>query len=426
MSTNYQCARICCAVVQALHRAITVSRTAHPSTGDSAGAPGLFQVDTNTAPFGSEDATPGSRACVRVRAPLGRVGRVALLGAFWCPSLFPVASLGALFICSAPSGLGSPCLLLGFFFSLPCCAPAVSGVPCFPARGALGLGVLWSSRPPPPLCFWFFFLFLVAPALSPAFAVFWPGVPWALASGGPPASPPLFCFFFLCTPAVSGVPCFLARGALGLGVLWSSAPPYPPLFLFAFFFSCFFCAPFALLFRGFRPRVPWALAPCGPPAWPPSFLSSSFFSSVMPPRFFLLAVLLFCVCFLIFFFRFSFFRFCLFFPALVCRLCSAWASLCVLGCGVCSCVLLWALCAGGGPFALALCRWVPPGCASSVCVVACCVAVLWRVFCFARCCVACLCGPWLLLHAAALCCRCSVPCRGPWFCSVLGCDAALL
>ena len=42
-----------------------VSRTVRLSTGDSAGAPGLFRVDADTSPSGSEDATPGS-ACVCV------------------------------------------------------------------------------------------------------------------------------------------------------------------------------------------------------------------------------------------------------------------------------------------------------------------------------------------------------------------------
>ena len=56
-----------------------VSRTVRLATGDSAGAPGLFRVDANTAPFGSEDATPRFCACLRVHAPLG---------AFWCASPF--------------------------------------------------------------------------------------------------------------------------------------------------------------------------------------------------------------------------------------------------------------------------------------------------------------------------------------------------
>ena len=52
------------------------------STVDLAGAPGLFRVDADTSPFGSEDATPRSRACVPVRALLGRVRQAGLPGAF--------------------------------------------------------------------------------------------------------------------------------------------------------------------------------------------------------------------------------------------------------------------------------------------------------------------------------------------------------
>ena len=134
---------VCAAVVcRVWTRSLTcpVSRTVCLSTGDLAGARGLFRVDTDTAPFGSGNATPGSRACVRVRALIGRVGRAGLPGAFWCASPFPVAGLGALLVCSAPSGLGLPFLLS--------CAPVVSGVPCFPALGALGLGVLLPCPPP--------------------------------------------------------------------------------------------------------------------------------------------------------------------------------------------------------------------------------------------------------------------------------------
>ena len=43
-------------------------------------------MDADTAPCGSEDATPGSRAPVCVLALLGRVGRASLPGAFWCAS----------------------------------------------------------------------------------------------------------------------------------------------------------------------------------------------------------------------------------------------------------------------------------------------------------------------------------------------------
>ena len=47
-------------------------------------------------------------------------------------------------LCSAHSGLGSPCLLWCFVFFFRLCAPVVSGIPCFPARGSLGLGVLFA------------------------------------------------------------------------------------------------------------------------------------------------------------------------------------------------------------------------------------------------------------------------------------------
>ena len=273
-----------------------------------------------------------------------------------------------------------------FYFSFPCCAPVVSGVPCFPAQGTLGLRVLRSSRPP---------LFFAFGFLSPS------------------------------APTVSGVPCSSARGALGLGVLWSSPPP-ALLFLMFFglfrFVFLFFCAPLSLVIRCFPSGVPWALALCGPAARPPSVFFSS---SLVPPPF----VFCFARCapvFVSFLFFFLFLFLPLFSSSLVCPLCGASAGLCVLGCGVCWCVLLWVLCPGGGRSALALCRWVLPGCACSVCGVACRVAVFRFVLCFARCCVACLCEAWFLLRAAAPCCRCLAPCRGRWLCSVLGCGAALL
>ena len=51
---------------------------------------------------------------------------------------------------------------------------------------------------------------------------------------------------------------------------------------------------------------------------------------------------------------------------------------------------------------------------------------LWCVLCFAWCCVACLRRTLFLLRAPDPCCRCLVPRRGLWLCSVLGCGAALL
>ena len=117
-------------------------------------------------------------ACACVRALLGRVGRPGLPGAFWCASPSSVAALCALLVCSAPSGLGLPCVVVSVFF--------------FP------------------------FFFLVAPPLSPSFRVLGPGLPLALASCGPPAPlPPPFFFLFFCS--------------------CPSPPPPPGLFF------CFFC-----------------------------------------------------------------------------------------------------------------------------------------------------------------------------------------
>ena len=106
------------------------------------------------------------------------------------------------------------------------------------------------------------------------------------------------------------------------------------------------------------PGLSWPLTPCRTP--------SLFFSSP-PPRFFFPG-------FPVLFFFAAFFCFCRVLPSVCC-----WAGVCVLGCGVCWCVLLWELCPCGRRFALALCPSVLPGCACSLCLVACRVAcVQWR------------------------------------------------
>ena len=274
----------CAAVVWCVWtRSLTrpVSRTIRLSTGDSAGAPGT--PTPSLSGRRTQARVPRVCACACF---LGRVGRGGLPGAFECASPFPVAVHGALFVCSAPSRLGSPCL-------------------------------------------WFFLLsFPSAPALSPAFPVFRPWVPWALACCAPPPSLVFFfpCFLF-CAPSVSGVPCFPALGALGLGVLC----PAPPSLVFFVFFS--------LLFR--------VSLVSGVPCFPA--LGALGLGVLRPPP------SLSC-----FFFSFPFFCSC----AMVCRVCGA-AVLSVLGPGACWCVLLWALCFDGGLCALALHRSVPPACASS-------------------------------------------------------------
>ena len=150
----------------------------------------------------------------------------------------PLSLAFGVFLPGVPSALASSCLpppplffscfssllffllpwllffLLFAFFSL--CAPVVSCVPCFPARGALGLPVFLSPPPPP------FVFFLSAFPRSFFF---------------------LLLRFFFCAPVVSGVPCFPARGALGLGALLSSPPPllfFPSCLLLAscFYFPC--------------------------------------------------------------------------------------------------------------------------------------------------------------------------------------------
>ena len=274
-----------------------VSRTVRLSKGDSAGAPGLFRVDADTAPFRvgeSHARVPCVCACVCPSWP-GWVGwppgRVVVRLTFFCGLsccalclLGPLRAGVALFLfflfvrpgClrrSLFSGPGCPLLvscpplLLRPLFFFPLCAPVVSGVPCFPARGALGLGVFLST-PPPPL---FFFLLFLALLVPPPLAFF-------------------FAFPSLCAPVVPCVPVFSDPGCLGPWRLLVS--PSPPIFLFfsAFPLSCFcssrgfffsLCAPpLSLAFRVFRPGVPWALASSCLPL-PPLFLLFFCFSSLL-------------------------------------------------------------------------------------------------------------------------------------------------
>ena len=260
-----------------------VSRTVRRSTVDSAPAPGLFRVDADTASCGSEDATPGSRACVRVLALSGRVGRAGLPGAFWCASPFPFAALAFCFAWPPP---GWACPRLGrFFFPLPSSArplclllSLVSGPGC-PGPWRCVLFVLLASRfsalhalslllccppgcwllpggcsPPPPLCVSRFFL---------------------------PPLRSLYFFFLVHAPVVSRHLWFPAPAALGLGaVLCVFFPPASRL---------------SVRSRFFFPAWPLAASWCLVPPPPPPFhlcLAGFVAAARCPPPFFFLP----CVC----------------------------------------------------------------------------------------------------------------------------------
>ena len=248
----------CAAVVGVWTRSLTrpISRTVCRSTGDSAGAPGLFRVDADTSPCGSEDATPGSRACLRVRALLGRVGRAGLPGAFWCASPFPLAALSFCFA-GPPPGCGCPFLFrcccrssLVVFLGLP--------LPCSPlvwlSRLAVGCSLVVAPPPPPPFvsrgfrrsCLWpwcsFFFFFLLL-LLSPCAPVV-SGFLWFPAPGCP-GPRRLRCLF--CWPSASRLSVRLSlfrafRLAFGCSRV-VAAPPPPPLCLAVFVPAARCCVP---------------------------------------------------------------------------------------------------------------------------------------------------------------------------------------
>ena len=250
-----------------------VSRTIRRSTQDSAGAPGLFRVDAVTSPCGSEDATLGSRACVRVLVCPGRVGRAGLPGAFWCVSPFPLAALSFCFA-RPPRGWGCPFCgssvafppppLFFFLFVLSHFprAPLVSVLLRFPAPGALGLGTLSFFRPPPLACVFFFF------GVRPHYL-------WLSLVSSPGCPGPWRCVLFVLLASRSSAPRALSP------LLWfppgcwllpgGCCPPSPP-FVSRWFSRCRFCAlflfffhcapPLPLAFSCFRPRVLWAFALC--------------------------------------------------------------------------------------------------------------------------------------------------------------------
>ena len=224
-----------CGGVPVWTRSLTcpVSRTIRLSTGDLVCAPGLFRVDVDTAPFESEDATPGSSACVRVRAFLGESGGLACWARSGGPPLFlwpfVVLSLSAPPL-RARVACGCSCVFCFFLFFLFFLRPPCLLLFVFSGPGCLGS---WRLAPPPPLFFFFFSLFLSPPPLrvffSCQFFFLFFFVPWcagcAVLCAG--VSSAVGCVGVCCCG-----PCALAGAAVRLrSVVWCSLPLPPPFVL---------------------------------------------------------------------------------------------------------------------------------------------------------------------------------------------------
>ena len=207
-------------------------------------------VDADTSPCGSEDATPGSRACVCVLVLPDRVGRAGLPCAFCCASPFPLAALSFRFAGPPPGwscpffvplfARTSPLLLLFYWFFF--CAPSVFCFSWCLAPGALGLGALrclfcwpgasWLSVRSRFLCVAWRWAALLCPPPPPSLSCCCCRslLPWGCFFLFPRLSP------LVCAPLVSGFLCFPAPGALGLGAgLWLLCPAFRAL--------CFFFLP---------------------------------------------------------------------------------------------------------------------------------------------------------------------------------------
>ena len=264
-------------------------------------------MDARTSPCGLEDATPGSRACVRVLVLSRRVGQAGLSGALWSASPFLLAVLSSCFAWSPP-GMGCPFLLVClpsfrcFFF-----APVVPCFRWFPAPVVLGLAAVCLLAPPPPP--FFFGLLALVGLCSSAAPLF-----------RSPTHPLFFCFCFslLGSLFVSPCPPFPLPRPLALSFVFL-APPLPFVLFSAFpalvgvcFLSpslltapplFFFCVPVLV-----SPRRPFPLSrpphlsfclPL-PPCFPPPRVLFFFVSSPPLPFFFLFSAFpaLVCICFL--------------------------------------------------------------------------------------------------------------------------------
>ena len=227
-------------------------------------------MDAKTSPCGSEDATPGSRACVPVLVRPGRVGRAGLPGAFWCASPFPLVALSFCFA-RPPPGWGCPyflflgCLPPPLFFSLRCVSFPLRP-PCLFLSLVLGPGCpgpwrLFFFPPPPPA--WVFFFSLRPRCL------------WLSLVSGPGCPGPWRCMLFVLLASRSWALCALSPlllFPLGRWVLPGGCCPRPPPSCLAVFVaSALRPVPFLLFFFlsffflcDLRPRCLWLSLVSGP------------------------------------------------------------------------------------------------------------------------------------------------------------------
>ena len=232
------------------------------------------------------------RVCVCVLCLAGS-GGPAFRARFGAPHL-PCGRF-VLLVYLAPSGLGLPALWVFFFPSCfsPVFPPPLSRPRCLrlfvlPGPGCSGP---WRSAfalsPPPFLCSFFFSLVLLwCPAFStPLRPLAPPPLFVSFCSLPPPSCFSVFtsCFLFVWfVPPPAPFPRYfvlLLSVPLALALCCAAPPVFflpPPLFLlfFPLLFFLFFCplsGPLlSLLFRCFRPWVPWASAICLRPPLPPS------------------------------------------------------------------------------------------------------------------------------------------------------------
>ena len=211
-------------------------------------------VWTPTPPL-SGRRTPGSRACVRVRAFLARSGGPASWARSGAPHLSSGCSWCALYLFGPlRAGVAPFVVVVGFlFFSffLSLSRPLVAPLLC-PALRVFRPQVPWAlaSCPPP------FFLFCPPPRivspLSPALRVFQPRVPSALAScppPSPPLPPPLLSLAFPASrlPWASAPPPFFFAGCAVLGVFVCLRPSGVPACASVVLSLSLLCVPWLVL-----------------------------------------------------------------------------------------------------------------------------------------------------------------------------------